>query len=1060
MTTRSSLVTGLFAASAALVAAPALADPSALSLRSGRASASGVTEAKGPFRKIDFNRDVLPILSDACFHCHGPDPKTRKAGLRLDEQKGAFEDLGGYRAIEPNQPAKSELFLRITTTDPDDVMPPPDSGKHRLTPEQIELVRQWIFQGASWQPHWAFQPPRRVTPAASRFDGWARNAIDRFVGARLEQAGLAPSPEASRRQLVRRLTLDLTGLPPTPGEVDAFERDGRPDAYERLVDRLLASPHYGEHQARFWLDAARYGDTHGLHFDNRRAIWPYRDFVVRAFNDNLPFDRFTTWQLAGDLLPSPTREQRVATGFIRCNMTTNEGGVIAEEAKAHLVRDRVEAIATTYLGLTMQCAACHDHKYDPVSQKDFYSFSAFFDNGKDAPLDGNIDAPEPFLRLGTPAQEKDLARLDGELSKVNAEIRAALDRAVYSDPMGEERAGWLAPVEHALIGGGQGVPAAGEAILESARWSVEGGALEVVTEGAGQVGWRRLGRVLEVGGGDRVVVYVTLAPEARPAALMVQLHDAGGSWSHRAYWGSDVLPYGKSEEGDAGRSGYLRVGDLPAAAPGRAGAVRLDVAAEAIGLRPGARIDGVAVAQHGGRASWHKVALASLVPPGGFTSLAHWERVERAAASKRDAKDPIRKALEKEPPARSEGERRLLRDHFLERVYPPTREALLPLHARQAALAEERRKLEEAIPQTLVYEERSVRGKSHVLVRGEYDHKGAEVQPDVPAVLPRLPAGVRPDRLALARWLLDPAHPLMARTTVNRLWQQHFGVGLVKTPFDLGVQGEWPAHRELLDWLALELSTGGWDVKRLHRLMVTSATYRQSSAVTRERLEKDPENRLLSRGPRFRLDAEVLRDQALAVSGLLVDKRGGAGVNPYQPEGLWLEVAFPTSNTKDFKADSGEALYRRTLYTFWKRTSPPPNMTTFDAPSREYCTVRRERTNTPLQALVLLNDPQFVEAARKLGERMVREGGATVEGRLSHGFRLVSGRRATADELAVLRTLFEKQRAAYEAAPAEAEALLAVGEAKASSLIPPAELAAYALVANALLNLDEAVTLQ
>ncbi len=934
-------------------------------------------EASVP-RKLDFNRDVRPILSDRCFHCHGPDAKTREAGLRLDTQKGALADLGGYQAVVPGHPDKSELHIRITTKDPDDLMPPPDSGK-KLSPDEVAVLKRWIEQGANWQPHWSFTAPEKPAVPAVKNASWIRNPVDLFVLARLEEAGLPPAPEASREALIRRVTLDLTGLPPTPVEVDAFLADRRPDAYERVVDHLLGSTRYGEQQARIWLDAVRYGDTHGLHYDNKRSIWPYRDWVVRAFNSNLPFDRFTVEQLAGDLLPAPTREQRTATGFLRCNMTTNEGGLIAEEAKVHLVRDRVEAFSAVWLGLTTGCAACHDHKYDPLSQKDFYQLSAYFDNGLDTPLDGNAESPLPFLRLGTVEQDKALAGLDKEIGAIDREIQAKLEEVQYEDPLTEAALAKLEPTERVWDGK----------------------------------------TPLLVNGGDKLVIQV------EPGAKLVTVETKVDETVYRA---DKLVP----------KRGRLEV---------TAGKLRLPV---------GKKIHSLTVT--GGHVV--QLGVRSLAPEDGklFDSLLLWETLEeRKSKTNMNVPDPLKAILGKARKKRTEKERRLLRDHFFVHACETTRAMFAPLNVRRAPLDKQRQALDETIPRTLVFEDKAERKPSHVLVRGEYDHHGDEVAPATPAVLPPPPAGTPANRLGLARWLVDPNHPLTARVTVNRFWQQHFGNGLVKTSWDFGVQGEWPSHPELLDWLAVTFVEARWDSKALQRLMVTSAAYRQDVTSTARKRERDPENRLLSRGPRFRLDAEVLRDQALAVSGLLVDKLGGPGVRPYEPGDLWKEVAFPRSNTGNFKPDSGEALYRRSLYTFWKRTSPPPAMITFDAPSREYCTIRRERTNTPLQALVLMNDPQFVEASRKLAERILREGGATPEARIAWAFKVVTARRPDADEQKALRALFEARSTFYGANSNAADALLKVGDSPAAAL-PKGELAAWTMVSSAILNLDEAIT--
>jgi mono/diheme cytochrome c family protein len=770
--------------------------------------------------KVDYNRDVRPILSDNCFACHGPDPKQRKAKLRLDTREGALGELrGGGRAIVPGKTDDSVLIERITADDPSMRMPPKKSGK-RLTESQIDLLRRWVAQGAPFAAHWSFIAPKRPAAPRVKNTSWPRDPLDRFILARLEQEGLQPSPEADKTTLIRRVTLDLTGLPPTPAEVDAFLADRAPDAYEKVVDRLLQSPRYGEHMARFWLDAARYGDTHGLHLDDYREMWPYRDWVIAAFNANKPYDRFLTEQLAGDLLPSPTLDQLVATGFNRCHVTTSEGGSIEEEVYVRNVLDRVETMGTVFMGLTVGCCRCHDHKFDPIKSKEFYQLFAFFNNLDGPALDGNAALPAPIVRVPT------------------AEQRARLDQVRQT--------------------------------ITSLRGHID-----------------------------------------------------------------------------------------------------------------------------------DEAALA-------------W--------------------------------------------YTKSQAAVAPLRRQLASAERERTRIDKQMPATLVFKERPNLKPSYVLKRGEYDQRGEQVARDTPKFLPPLPDRAKRDRLALAQWLLSPDHPLTARVQVNRMWQQLFGVGLVKTTEDFGSQGEPPSNPELLDFLAVQFRADGWDMKQMLKRLVLSATYRQSSRVTRDPLARDPENRLLSRGPRFRLDAEMLRDQALFVSGLLVEKVGGPSVKPPQPAGLWEAVGYTGSNTKNFVPDHGhEKVHRRSLYTFWKRTAPPPEMNTFDAPSRESCIVRRERTNTPLQALLLMNDPQFVEAARTLAECTLKEGGSTPQERITLLFRLTTARRPDAKEMAETLATYRDHLATFTRDSAKAQQLIAVGELKPDAKLNPSELAAWTMIANLLLNLDEVI---
>ncbi len=825
---------------------------------------------------VDFNRDIRPLLSDNCFACHGPDDKQRKAKLRFDTHEGALAKLrGGNAAVVPGKPDESALVERVSADDPKMVMPPPKSGK-KLTTEQKELLRRWIAQGAPWSGHWAFEPPQK--PAAPM----TGNPIDYFIRARLAKAGLRPAPEADRATLIRRVTLDLTGLPPTPAEVDAFLADTSPHAYEGVVDRLLRSPRYGEHMARLWLDAARYGDTHGLHLDNYREMWPYRDWVVQAFNANLPYDRFVIEQLAGDLLPGATTDQQVASGFNRCHVTTSEGGSIVEEVYVRNVVDRVDTTGTVFLGLSVGCARCHDHKYDPITQKDFYSLFAFFNSLDQNPLDGNAARHPPVLRLPTPEQTAALSRFQRVLDALRKTLADEVAK-VELDAAGEaELAAWLAAVQ---TKGGAGLPS------------------------------------------------------------------------------------------------------------------------------------------------------------------------------------PILNLVKVEPAKRTPAQQKQLRDHYVEHVWPGTRPTFAPLHQSIAALEKERDQLDKQVLTTLVSLESANPKPAYILKRGEYDQRGEEVGRATPGFLPPLAPrgrgaggeGATSDRLDFARWLVAPENPLTARVAVNRLWQQCVGAGLVLTAEDFGSQGEPPSHPELLDWLAVQFQDDGWDVQRMLKRIVTSATYRQASALSR-RPTADPDNRLLARGPRHRLDAETLRDQALAASGLLVEKLGGPGVKPPQPYGLWEAVGYLTSNTRNFVADTGhDKVHRRSLYTFWKRTAPPPQMAAFDAPSREACRVRRERTNTPLQALVLLNDTQYVECARALAERTMKEGGASAEERAAYLFRLATCRRPDAKELAELVAVYRDHLAAFTKDVEAAKKLVAVGETKPDAALNPAELAAWTMVGNLVLNLDEMV---
>ncbi|QDV36689.1 PSD1 and planctomycete cytochrome C domain-containing protein [Tautonia plasticadhaerens] len=1008
-----------------------------------------------PSPTVDFSRDIRPLLSDACFACHGPDEGTLKAGLRLDLKDDAFADRGGYAAVVPGDPEASELFYRISTEDEFDRMPPADSHKG-LSPGQVELFRAWIEQGAPWEEHWAFVTPTKPEPPEVADESRVENPIDAFILDRLDREGPDPAPEADPEVLVRRAHLDLTGLPPTPEEVGAYLADDRPDRYEQLVDRLLDSPHYGEHMARFWLDAARYGDTHGLHLDNYREMWPYRDWVIEAFNRNLPYDRFVVEQLAGDLLPDPTPDQVIATGFNRAHVTTSEGGSIEEEVFVRNVVERVDATGTVFLGLTVACARCHDHKFDPISQADYYSMFAFFNSLDGKPLDGNAKAHPPVLQVPSEEHRAERQRLEAELASVREQIAEAVAAVDYDPSRDEDRAEYVRRedfvwVDDALPPGAKPSSEGEWAFVSEPEHPVFLGSKAHVrtSEGQSQHLFTEASQGLLVGEGDTLFAHAFLDPLNPPKEIMLQWNT--GEWKHRAYWGENLIDYGTD-----GTTERVSRGALPTTGEW----VRLEVPAADVGIPPGTTITGLAFTQHGGTVRWDAAGIRSWTPQLGesYASLASWIRDQRVLGDKAALPDPITQLVAVDPGERTGEQSERLRDYFVEHAYAPARPTLAPLLARRAEVEKAKTALEESIPTTLVWKEMAEPKPAFILNRGEYDQPGDPVGRSVPSFLPPLPEGAPVDRLGLASWLVDRSNPLTARVAANRLWQQVFGVGLVKTSEDFGAQGETPSHPELLDWLAVQFQDDGWDVKEFMRRLVTSNTYRRSSRATPELLARDPKNRLYARGPRFRLDAETIRDQALFVGGLLVEQVGGPSVKPPQPSGLWEAVGYTSSNTAQFRADTGrEKVHRRSLYTFWKRTSPPPQMTTFDAPSRESCTMRRERTNTPLQALLLLNDPQYVEAARALAERTMREAGSSTEDRLTRMFRIVAARTPEADELAELTAAYDDLIASYRDDPEAARQLIAVGETTPDPAHDPAELAAWTVIANTLLNLDEVI---
>ena len=1007
--------------------------------------------------KIDFARSILPLLSDKCFTCHGPDEASREAGLRLDDQKSAYAELdSGDRAIVPFNLAESGIIDRILTDDPDILMPPPDSGKS-ITPQERELLKSWIAQGAEWSGHWAFESPE-LSPMPNASSPWrSANSIDQFIHAKLRAANLAPAQRADKETLIRRVTLDLTGLPPSIAEVDEFLADASPNAYEGVVNRLLDSVRYGEHMGRIWLDAARYADTHGLHLDNERSVWPYRNWVINAFNRNLPFDEFTLQQLAGDLMPATSLDQRIATGFNRCNVTTSEGGSIDEEYYVRYAIDRVETTSTVWMGLTAGCAACHDHKFDPLTQREFYQLFSYFYSLTEKAMDGNALLPPPSVkapsRLHTIRRnnlETQRAAVDEQLAKLHADINyqdASNDIVLRS--LTELEQTWF---DDSLPGGAQpnGDGESAWQYVEAPDHPVFSGekATRRESDGLSQQYFEKAEQKLKVGAHDRFFTYVYLDPENPPETIQLQFHR--DSWDHRAYWGADK-GYNAGKKGTTNH----RMGDLPATGEW----VRLEVPAGDVGLSVGSEINGWSFAQSNGTVYWDKAGIISVLPLNSsqLESLSLWtqfrEQVRHPALP-----GEIQAVLDVKSEERSADQQAMLRKHFFEQVHPSFSTSFEQPIANRASLNQQLAGLEKSIPATLVMEDLQEPRQAHVLERGEYTLQREKVDSQTPEwILPRDESSPA-NRLGLAQWLVNPKHPLTARVTVNRYWQHFFGTGLVKTSEDFGIQGEYPSHPELLDWLAIDFITSGWNTKRMHKQIVMSMTYQQSSHFGPDKLAVDPENRLLARGPSYRLDAEVIRDQALSVSGLLVGTIGGKSVRPYQPAGLWKPVGFGGSNTSVFKQDDGPNLYRRSMYTFWKRTAPPPSMSTFDAPDRETCQVRRARTNTPLQALVLMNDVQFVEAAREFAVRVLTEGGDDVDTRLIFAFRTATSRRPTDTEIHRLKQLLTEYQAIFKKSPEAAKAIISNGDSKPNGDVDPTELSAWTIITHLLLNLSETVT--
>lgn len=1007
-------------------------------------------------KPLSFNRDIRPILSANCFACHGFDAKQRKAELRLDTSEGAFVERDGKFAIKPGSPSDSEVWLRIMSDDPDVVMPPPVSKKS-LTAAQKETIRRWIEQGAPYQKHWAFETPTKPPLPAVKNETWPKNEIDRFILARLEQEGLTLQPEAGKSRLIRRVAFALTGLPPTPKEVADFEADASPEAYEHMVDRYLQSPRYGEEQARHWLDVARYADTHGLHLDNERTMWRYRDWVIQSYNANQPFDQFTIEQLAGDLLPDPTPEQLVATGFNRCNVTTSEGGSIEAEWVYRNAVDRASTTIETWMGLTGGCAVCHDHKYDPLTTKEFYSLYAFFYSAADPGLDGNINVTAPFYKPLVSSQQAELSRLQTVEREQQTLLEEAAAKMAYADPAEQPATAEKKPVEDVWL---DDVFPLGAKVTCSSRnasiWSE--------AEIAPPLGRRALRQASAANYHDKIENFTQpmVVPENGKFAVWVRidpfepsqtltLEVIGPQGNRRVVWGN-ASRYGVKD------SDPNRLGDVPL--PGQW--TQLEIPAAALELKAGDAVKGVTLAQFGGIAWWDGLRLAGEVgsPTDPRSSFLVWWK-SRAGQDTPGVPGEIQQVLKNGPDKNPSPELKdkLLR-YYLAYIARPVSDEVRDRRQHWMTAQAARTAFEDSMVGTFIFKDLEKPRDAFVMLRGQYDKPGEPVSPAVPVIFPALklddPAA-RPNRLDLARWLLSLEHPLTARVTVNRVWQQIFGTGLVKTSFDFGSQGETPSHPELLDWLAVTFRENGWSTKALIKQMLMSATFRQDSRVTPDVLRRDPDNRLHARGPRFRLDAEQIRDNVLFVSGLLSSKMGGRGVSPYQPPNIWEPVGYSDSNTRYYQQDHGEALYRRSVYCFLKRTAPPPFLSNFDAPNREQFCTKRERSNTPLQALQLLNDVQHFEAARALGERLIAEGGSTPADRIQFAYRTVLSRSPDTEELRLVEDVLQNYVKRYRQDAAAAEKVIRIGESKRKTTGDDAELAAYTLIANLILNLDETV---
>ena len=1123
-------------------------------------------------RHLDFNQDVQPILANRCFSCHGPDPEMRKADLRLDLADWAMKKRQGHRdAIVPGQPRKSELVKRIESKDPHYLMPQTAQGEAKpMSADEIAILKEWIKQGAVYRPHWAFETPvRPPVPRLNNNAAWTKKPIDNFILAKLEKEGLQPSPETDKATLIRRVTLDLTGLLPTPEEVRAFISDNSSNAYERLVDALLARPAFGEQRARYWLDYARYADTYGLHFDNSRDIWPYRDYVIRSFQNNKRFDQFAIEQIAGDLLPMKTLDPLIGSGYVRLGVSSNEGGTIPEELRVNIARERTEAFGATFMGLTVGCAVCHDHKFDPTTQHDFYSLSAFFNNLDEKPFNDDRPVWTPVVRVPKADKQESYNRVLAHRSELQAKLNA-----MYLDAPNLV-AQWLASHESApravatngLVirlrldeGSGEILkntsPNASPASFMTTTLKPEWGettwlwpdfrmqsSTRVLLGQAGDNeanqafssgGWfmfrsspfhpGSFGTLLskmestehdrgwELSSDDDGILSVALVnqrgkdtqPERKDAKKRREKKEAATKEpfnypTPQDLSKKDLAPnkpaeQKKAEEEEAKKakakaeaaakakktgSGQPAKGNTPEIAlrvvvvkpipldgawkhifftydgSGRASGVKIYINGAPVATRvrkdnlAGTTIRTTAPLQLGWRNPDEHPAKDAR-----YQDIRFYARALTAGEVKRLPFEDYVAEITEHPAAQwSPDQWHVVSEFYLNDVdltYREMKREIAPLDAQLDRLSA-------AGDLTLVSWEKATVPYAHVLTRGMYTARSERVAANTPHFLPPLPPNEPRNRLALAKWTVSPANPLTARVTVNRMWYELFGTGLVETTEDFGIMGQRPTHPELLDWLAVEFRESGWDVKHMYKLIVMSAAYRQSSKANPQQLVKDPRNLLLSHGPRFRMDAEMLRDIALQAGGLLVQKAGGPSVKPYQPANIWEQVSYPTSDTVHYVQDHGDSLHRRSMYTYLKRMAPPPNMDAFDAPVRDVVCTRRQRTDTPLQALVTMNDVQWVEAARALAQRVIHESGPRPEQRIRRLSQILLAHDAPGRMETILEKSFNEMQKHYAADPKSARSLVKIGETKRDASIPDTELAAWTMIASEMLNLDETV---
>ncbi|HEY4050392.1 MAG TPA: DUF1553 domain-containing protein [Acidobacteriaceae bacterium] len=1071
-----------------------------------------------PRAHLDFNQDVQPILASNCFSCHGPDPETRKADLRLDLEESAFKKRPGKPdAIVPGHPELSALVKRIESKNPHYLMPQSAQGEAKpMKPQEIVILKQWVAEGAHYRPHWAFEKPVRPAVPDVQQTGWVKTPIDAFVLARLEKVGLRPAPEADKHTLIRRVSLDLIGLLPTPEEVNAFVRDTSPQAYEHLVDRLLASPRFGEQRARYWLDYARYADTYGLHIDNNRHIWPYRDYLIKAFNTNKPFDQFAKEQIAGDLLPASNLDQIIATGYVRSGVSSNEGGAIPEEMRVNIARERTEAYGATFMGLTVGCAVCHDHKFDPTTQKDFYQLSAFFNNIDELPFNGDKPNWAPVVRIPKPENTEAYNRLLAKRAELleqladlqmhePALIRHWLDskqnppQAVSTDKLqlrlrldeggGDVLRNSAPNANPQTFAIGQFKPAWGETTWLWPDFRMETSNRVML----GQMGNFEWSQPFACGG------WFTLrtAPNFTSAKVFGALISKMDSTQHYRGWDLatskniiSVELFNQAPREDPPKyppkKSAPKVPKPKVVMPPDRTPMRGIKVSMVTPLPTDAHWDYLFFTYDGsGRAAGVKLYVNGVPVPTKVVSdnLAHstirtsvplqlgqrypneaparetryqdlrlYARVLTADEARRLPFEDYVAEITRKPASQWNADQwHAVSEFYFDNIDESSKELWSQVQQIDAQLD----KLSAGGDISLVAEEKPSLAYADVLTRGVYTARKERVEADTPHFLPPLPAGLPHNRLALAQWTVSSENPLTARVTVNRMWNELFGAGLVETTEDFGIMGQIPSHPELLDWLAVEFRESGWDMKHIYKLMVMSAAYRQSSRSTPEQLALDPKNILLAHGPRFRMDAEMLRDIALQSSGLLINKIGGPSVKPYQPDKVWESVGYPTSDTTKYQQDHGESLYRRSLYTYWKRMAMPPDMEAFDAPARDTACTRRQRTDTPLQALVTMNGPQWVEASRALAERLIKDGGKQPEQRIKYLSELVLSHDPSPQMEAVLERSLEQIQQHYAADPDAAHELVAIGEKPSDRAIPSPELAAWTMVVSEVLNLDE-----